>query len=344
VTEFSPDLWPSLLHQLLEGQSLSEVEAEQLMGGWLAGVVPDVMSGALLAALQAKGVSAQELAGMARVLQEASLGSPVDLPLMLDTCGTGGDGAGTFNISTAVAFVVSAAGIPVVKHGNRSASSKVGSADVLEGLGIPMGAESDRVRAAVSEVGITFLFAPAWHPAMKAVVPYRRTLKVRTVFNLLGPLVNPLYPQRQVIGVYAPYLLTRMAEALQLLGSQQAVVLHSREGLDEAGLAQPTDLAMLKEGQVSSGILDPQELGLASAPLSALAGGELAENVEILTAVLQGKGSLAQRDVVALNAGVALWVGGKANGWADGVQLAQGILAAGSGWERLQALVRFLQS
>ncbi len=344
VTEFSPDLWPSLLHQLLEGQSLSEVEAEQLMGGWLAGVVPDVMSGALLAALQAKGVSAQELAGMARVLQEASLGSPVDLPLMLDTCGTGGDGAGTFNISTAVAFVVSAAGIPVVKHGNRSASSKVGSADVLEGLGIPMGAEPDRVRAAVSEVGITFLFAPAWHPAMKAVVPYRRTLKVRTVFNLLGPLVNPLYPQRQVIGVYAPHLLTRMAEALQLLGSQQAVVLHSREGLDEAGLAQPTDLAILKEGQVSSGVLDPHELGLTLAPLSALAGGELAENVEILTAVLQGKGSLAQRDVVALNAGVALWVGGKAKDWVEGVQLAQEILAAGSGWDRLQALVRFLQN
>lgn len=341
--QVSPEQWPVLLQQLLAGQSLSEPEAEQLMGGWLAEAVPDVMSGALLAALQAKGVSAQELAGMARVLQRASLGSPLDLPLLLDTCGTGGDGAGTFNISTAVAFVVSAAGIPVVKHGNRSASSKVGSADVLEGLGIPMGGEPQRVRSAASEVGITFLFAPAWHPALKAVVPYRRTLKVRTIFNLLGPLVNPFYPQRQVIGVYGADLLERMAEALKLLGSQQAVILHSREGIDEAGLARPTDLAVLKNSRVTREVVDPQALGLAAAPLSDLAGGELADNVEILTAVLQGKGTQAQRDVVALNAGIALRVGGKAQDWGQGVQLAQEILAAGSGWDRLQALVRFLQ-
>ncbi len=341
--QFAPEQWPVLLQQLLAGQSLSELEAEQLMGGWLAEAVPDVMSGALLAALQAKGVSAQELAGMARVLQRASLGSRLDLPLLLDTCGTGGDGAGTFNISTAVAFVVSAAGIPVVKHGNRSASSKVGSADVLEGLGIPMGADPERVRAAVTEVGITFLFAPAWHPAMKAVVPYRRTLKVRTIFNLLGPLVNPFYPQRQVIGVYGAELLERMAQALHLLGSQQAVVLHSREGMDEAGLAQPTDLAVLREGRVTPDTVDPQVLGLGAAPPSALAGGELVDNVGILTAVLQGKGTQAQRDVVALNAGIALQVGGKAQDWGQGVQLAQEILAAGSGWDRLHTLVQFLQ-
>lgn len=341
--QFVPEQWPVLLQQLLAGQSLSELEAEQLMGGWLAEAVPDVMSGALLAALQAKGVSAQELAGMARVLQRASLGSPLDLPLLLDTCGTGGDGASTFNISTAVAFVVSAAGIAVVKHGNRSASSKVGSADVLEGLGIPMGADPERVRAAITEVGITFLFAPAWHPALKAVVPYRRTLKVRTIFNLLGPLVNPFYPQRQVVGVYGAELLERMAQALHLLGSQQAVILHSREGMDEAGLAQPTDLAVLKDSHVTREVVDPQALGLAAAPLSALAGGELAENVGILTAVLQGKGTQAQRDVVALNAGIALQVGGKAEDWIQGVQLAQEILASGSGWNRLQALVRFLQ-
>lgn len=267
------DLWPQLLGQLLDRQSLSEAQAEQLMNGWLQNQVPDVVSGAILAALQAKGVSAGELAGMARVLQRASLGSPLDLPLLVDTCGTGGDGAGTFNISTAVAFVVSAAGIPVVKHGNRSASGKVGSADVLEALGVNLGAEPERVRAAVAEVGITFLFAPQWHPAMRAVIPYRRALKVRTIFNLLGPLVNPLYPNRQVIGVYAQELVPVMAEALRLLGREGAIVLHSREGLDEAGLDQPTDLGILSGGLVRTEVLNPADYELTLAPTQALKGG-----------------------------------------------------------------------
>lgn len=348
TSAYTPDIaaevWPQLLQQLLDGQSLAEAQAEQLMTGWLAGAVPDVLSGALLVALQTKGVSAAELAGMARVLQRASLGSPLDLPQLTDTCGTGGDGSGTFNISTAVAFVVSAAGIPVVKHGNRSASSKVGSADVLEGLGIPLGADPERVRAAVTAVGITFLFAPAWHPAMKAVVPYRRALKIRTVFNLLGPLVNPFYPQRQVIGVYAPDLLERMAGALQRLGSQRAIILHSREGLDEAGLAMPTDLAQVADGQITREVLDPQALGLEPAPLSTLKGGELPENVEILTHVLQGKGSRPQQDVVALNAALALQVSGKVETWEAGIPLAQEILAAGAAWDKMQQLRDFLSS
>ncbi|MFQ3613741.1 MAG: anthranilate phosphoribosyltransferase [Cyanobacteriota bacterium] len=338
------DLWPQLLAQLLDRQSLSEAQAEQLMNGWLDHQVPDVVSGAILAALQAKGVSASELAGMARVLQRASIGSPLDLPLLVDTCGTGGDGAGTFNISTAVAFVVSAAGIPVVKHGNRSASSKVGSADVLEALGVNLAAEPERVRAAASEVGITFLFAPNWHPAMRAVVPYRRALKIRTIFNLLGPLVNPFYPNRQVIGVYAQDLVPILAEALQLLGREGAIVLHSREGLDEAGLDQPTDLGVLAGGTVRAEVLDPRDYGLTSAPTQALKGGELAENTAILTQVLQGSGEPAQRDVVALNAALALQVAGAAPDWGAGIAQAQDILASGAAWARLQQLVDFLKS
>ncbi|MFQ3584895.1 MAG: anthranilate phosphoribosyltransferase [Cyanobacteriota bacterium] len=338
------DLWPQLLAQLLDRQSLSEAQAEQLMNGWLDHQVPDVVSGAILAALQAKGVSASELAGMARVLQRASIGSPLDLPLLVDTCGTGGDGAGTFNISTAVAFVVSAAGIPVVKHGNRSASSKVGSADVLEALGVNLAAEPERVRAAASEVGITFLFAPNWHPAMRAVVPYRRALKIRTIFNLLGPLVNPFYPNRQVIGVYAQDLVPILAEALQLLGREGAIVLHSREGLDEAGLDQPTDLGVLAGGTVRAEVLDPRDYGLTSAPTQALKGGELAENTAILTQVLQGAGEPAQRDVVALNAALALQVAGAAPDWGAGIAQAQDILASGAAWARLQQLVDFLKS
>lgn len=338
------DLWPQLLGQLLDRQSLSEAQAEQLMNGWLQNQVPDVVSGAILAALQAKGVSAGELAGMARVLQRASLGSPLDLPLLVDTCGTGGDGAGTFNISTAVAFVVSAAGIPVVKHGNRSASGKVGSADVLEALGVNLGAEPERVRAAVAEVGITFLFAPQWHPAMRAVIPYRRALKVRTIFNLLGPLVNPLYPNRQVIGVYAQKLVPVMAEALRLLGREGAIVLHSREGLDEAGLDQPTDLGILSGGLVRTEVLNPADYELTLAPTQALKGGDVAENAAILTQVLQGSGTPAQQDVVALNAALALQVAGVAPDWRAGIAQAREILARGAAWDRLQQLVHFLKA
>lgn len=337
-------LWPHLLQQLLDREALSEAQAEILMNGWLDSEVPDVLSGAILASLQAKGVTATELAGMARVLQRAAIGEPLALPVLVDTCGTGGDGAGTFNISTTVAFVVSAAGIPVAKHGNRSASSKVGSADVLEALGVHLSAPAEQIRAAVEAVGITFLFAPNWHPAMKAVVSYRRTLKIRTIFNLLGPLVNPLAPNRQIIGVYDSHLVITVAEALRLLGSERAIVLHNREGLDEAGLFLPTDLGILQDGRVTSAELHAQELNLILAPRETLVGGELAENVTILSQVLQGKGTQAQQDAVALNSALALQVAGRVNTWDEGISLAREILRSGSGWDQLTKLVTFLKS
>ena len=345
--------WPTLLQQLIDQQSLSETQAETLMRGWLTESIPPVLSGAILAAIQAKGVSADELAGMARVLQSQSLGGAEADPTlpspMIDTCGTGGDGASTFNISTAVAFVAAAAGIAVAKHGNRSASSKVGSADVLEALGINLSAEPDRVKAAIKEVGITFLFARGWHPAMKSVAPIRGTLKVRTVFNLLGPLVNPLRPTGQVIGVFDPSVLPTMAAALNQLEIKQAIVLHGREQLDEAGLADVTDLAMLKNGQVESVVLNSQALGLAVAPTAALRGGEIEENVEILRSVLQGGGSQAQQDVVALNAALALYVGAAVDGdtlleaTAKGVALAKDVLKSGAAWKKVEQLAAFLQ-
>lgn len=344
--------WPALLQQLIDKQSLSSPQAATLMTGWLSEAIPPALSGAILAALQAKGVSADELAGMARVLQSQSLGSQQtpSLPTpCIDTCGTGGDGAHTFNISTAVAFVAAAAGLAVAKHGNRSASSKVGSADVLEALGIDLAAHPDLVTAALKEVGITFLFARGWHPAMKAVAPLRGTLKVRTVFNLLGPLVNPLRPTGQVIGVFDPTVIETMAEALNQLGLPQAIVLHGREKLDEAGLGDKTDLAMLVSGQVKSVVLDPQTLGLAAASKETLRGGEIAENTAILQAVLQGKSTQAQRDVVALNAALALKVGGIATGdtfeaaMHQGLTMAQEILSSGAAWDKLQQLVAFLK-
>ena len=342
-------IWSNLLKQLLERQSLSRTQAAELMQGWINETIPPELSGAILMALNFKGVCAEELTGMAEVLKSLS-SVPINkrehtpfVPL-IDTCGTGGDGASTFNISTAVAFVVAAAGVPVAKHGSRSASSLTGSADVLEALGVNLTAASEKVQAAVQEVGITFLFAPGWHPALKAVAPLRRNLKVRTVFNLLGPLVNPLNPTGQVIGVFDPQLIETVAEALNLLGTQTAMVLHGREKLDEAGLGDITDLAILKDGKVLLTTVDPDEVGVTPAPITAVKGGNVQENAVILKEVLQGKGTQAQQDIVALNASLALQVAG-AGPWlnhAQGVTVAKEILQSGSPWTKLAHLVEFL--
>lgn len=346
--------WPALLQQLLDRQSLTVNQAAYLMQGWLIDAIPPVLSGAILTAIQAKGITATELVGMASVLQSQS-SSPTPHSLLttplIDTCGTGGDGASTFNISTAVAFVAAAAGVKVAKHGNRSASSKTGSADVLEALGINLNASQEKVQAAVGEVGITFLFAPGWHPALKAVAALRKTLKVRTIFNLLGPLVNPMRPTGQIIGVNDPHLLEAIAQALSQLGCQQAIALHGRERLDEAGLADSTDLAVLQDKKVRRLVLNPQELGLSSAPTAALRGGDVQENAEILQAVLQGKGTGAQQDVVALNTALALQVAAKVDGATDvlagcvkNLVLAQEVLQSGAAWTKLEQLAEFLHS
>jgi anthranilate phosphoribosyltransferase len=342
-------IWSNLLKQLLERQSLSRTQAAELMQGWINETIPPELSGAILMALNFKGICAEELTGMAEVLKSLSSismnkGGETPSQRLIDTCGTGGDGASTFNISTAVAFVVAAAGVPVAKHGSRSASSLTGSADVLEALGVNLTAASEKVQAAVQEVGITFLFAPGWHPALKAVAPLRRNLKVRTVFNLLGPLVNPLNPTGQVIGVFDPQLIETVAEALNLLGTQTAVVLHGREKLDEAGLGDITDLAILKDGKVFLTTVDPQEIGVIPAPITAVKGGDAQENAVILKKVLQGKGTQAQQDIVALNASLALQVAGVVP-WlnhAQGVTVAKEILQSGSPWTKLEHLVEFL--
>lgn len=355
--------WSTLLQQLLDQQSLSNEQASLLMKGWLTEDIPPVLSGAILAAIQAKGVSADELAGMAKVLQVQSLYQNAiqhSLPV-IDTCGTGGDGASTFNISTAVAFVAAAAGINVAKHGNRSASSKVGSADVLEYLGVNLAAPTQKVEAALSTVGITFLFAPGWHPALKSVASLRKTLKVRTVFNLLGPLINPLRPTGQVIGVYDTKFLAVVAQALNQLGtrtsqglpcegqpvsSPKAIVLHGREKLDEAGLADWTDLAILDESRVRLESINPKTLGLTNAPITALRGGNVEENAAILRNVLQGKGTQAQQDAVALNAALALQVGEVVpmGDYKKGITQAKEILEGGVAWKKLEELIQFLKT
>jgi anthranilate phosphoribosyltransferase len=330
--------WTALLQQLLDRQSLTISQAGDLMQGWLTEAIPPALSGAILTAIQAKGVSAQELTGMAQILQSQSVRRHREFSsssCLIDTCGTGGDGASTFNISTAVAF----------------ASSKTGSADVLEGLGINLNADPKKIEAAVDQVGITFLFAPGWHPALKAVATLRKTLKVRTIFNLLGPLVNPMRPTGQIIGVSDAQLVETIAIALSQLGIKRAIAVYGREKLDEAGLADLSDLAvLLPDKQVRRMVLNPEELGLNTVPTEALRGGDVQENAEILKAVLQGKGTQAQQDVVALNAALALQVGEVFNEALDipqscikGIVLAKEILQSGAAWTKLEQLSEFLQ-
>ncbi|MCY3536666.1 MAG: anthranilate phosphoribosyltransferase [Cyanobacteria bacterium MAG IRC3_bin_20] len=347
-----PLSWSSLLEQLLVGQPLEPRQAKVLMGAWLREELTPVQTGAFLAALRCKGLQGTELAAMAQVLKAAAV-SP-DLPMppslqgeVLDTCGTGGDGAGTFNISTAVAVTAAACGVPVAKHGNRSASGKVGSADVLEALGVNLKAPPDISLKALERVGLCFLFAPEWHPALAGLAPLRRSLGVRTVFNFLGPLVNPLKPAYQVLGVADASLLNPMATALAQLGVRRAVVVHGHGGLDEADLSGPS--ALVHVVAMDSGshdiveeTVDPIQLGLEPAPLTALAGGDLARSADLLRQVLQGRGSLAQQQVVALNTGLALLAAERCASLEDGVAQALGVLASGAPWQTLQALVQAL--
>ncbi len=346
--------WSAILQQLLNGESLDVSQASDLMQGWLTESIHPLYSGAILAAIQAKGISAEELLGMVEILHSVSVKPSQkiiigDLPL-IDTCGTGGDGASTFNISTAVAFVTAACGVKVAKHGNRSSSGKTGSADVLEALGVNLKADTEKAQAALESVGMTFLFAPDWHPALKKIAPLRKALKVRTVFNLLGPLLNPLKPTGQVIGVNSPVLIETFAKVLYQLGTRRAIVLHGRERLDEAGLGDKTDLAVLSNGQIQILELDPQEMGINPAPISSIKGGEVAENANILKAVLQSKGTQQQQDVVALNTALALFVseavadtGDYLQTFGDAVVLAKDAMKYGEPWRKLEELAGFLR-
>lgn len=335
--------WSALLESLLQGHSLQHDDATALMQAWLAEEIPPVLTGALLAALRAKGVNGEELAAMAAVLRQACP-LPAERPdrFLVDTCGTGGDGADTFNISTAVAFTAAALGANVAKHGNRSASGRVGSADVLEALGLNLQAPAAAVIEALPQVGVTFLFAPGWHPALVGLAPLRRSLGVRTVFNLLGPLVNPLCPDAQVLGVARPELLEPMAEALCRLGLERAVVVHGHGGLDEASLSGVNELLLVEGGEIRGERLDPAALGLTPAPLAALAGGDLPTNARLLEAVLRGQGPTAHTEVVALNTALVLWAARRCDDLSEGLALARTSLAAAEPWQRLQALAAAL--
>ncbi|MFP4320895.1 MAG: anthranilate phosphoribosyltransferase [Anaerolineales bacterium] len=329
------------IKKLSQRQSLTFEEAQNAMQTIMDGQATQAQIGAYLMALRLKGETVDEIAASAQVMRQFANDPLVSAKNVVDTCGTGGDARNTFNISTTVAFVVAAAGVPVAKHGNRSVSSKSGSADVLRELGVNLDLTPVQAGQCVDEVGIGFLFAPAFHPAMKHAIGPRREMGVRTIFNILGPLTNPAGAKRQLMGVFAGELTEPLAHVLHELGSEAVFVVHGADGLDELSTTGPNIVSELRAGEVHNYTLDPAELGLHSATLDDLRGGEPAENAEITRAVLAGRGTDAQQEITALNAAAALAAGGVVPDVAEGLKQAQEIIRSGAGLEKLEALVSY---
>jgi anthranilate phosphoribosyltransferase len=341
------------LHQIVvHRRDLTREQARAAMAEVLAGKATDAQIGALLVGLQMKGETVDEIVGFAEAIRAAATPllvrdsaldvSGTERDALLDTCGTGGDASGTFNISTATALVVAGAGIKVAKHGNRSVTSKCGSADVIEALGVNINLPADRMAECLHKVGIAFLFAPAMHTAMKYVQPARRELKLRTVFNLLGPLTNPANASCQVVGVYSEALVEKLAEALLQLGLQRALVVHGSDGLDEITISGPTKVAEVRDAKVRTYEIAPEQFGLQRAPLASLEGGDAQVNAEIIRNLLNGERS-PKRDVVLLNASAALVAAGHADSISEAIPLAAYAIDSGQAKGRLQLLVEFSQ-
>ena len=332
----------SLLNSLLSGKDLEPALMESFVGAVMDGAVEEPVVAAALAGLRAKGESGAEVAAAARAMRARALRVPIADPgRALDTCGTGGDGAETINISTAAALVAAAAGARIAKHGNRSVSSRCGSADVLEAAGVRLDLEPAAMAALHDEIGIAFLFAPRLHPAMRAVMPVRRSLGVRTIFNLLGPLTNPAGVERQVIGVWGPEVQAVMAEAIAALGARRALVVHSDDGLDELSVAAPTTVIEVRDGAVvGERRVEPAALGLVPGDSEALKGGDAAENLRRLRAILGGEERSPASEAVALNAAAALYVAELAADLDAGIEAARAILDAGSALAILETLAQ----
>ena len=331
--------------------SLTRDEAREVMAEILHGAATDAQIGALLVALHMKGETVEEIVGFAQAIRAEATpltdanGEALDLSgtgrdALVDTCGTGGDTSGTFNISTATALTIAGAGVRVAKHGNRSISSKCGSADVIEALGVRIDLPAARISACLEETGIAFLYAPTMHAAMKYVQPARRQLRLRTVFNLLGPLTNPAKASAQVVGVYSAELVETLAEALSELGLRRALVVHGRDGLDEITISGRSKIAEVRNGQVRVYEVAPEDFGLKRATLAEIAGGDASENAAIIRAILNGERS-CRRDVVLLNAAAALVAAGQADHIGEAVPLAAYAIDSGHARQRLELLIAF---
>ncbi len=341
------------IRKVTERTDLTRDEAFAVMDAIMSGHATDAQIAAFLTALRMKGETVEELIGFARVMREKV--SPVktrarvqtslsgtDREMLVDTCGTGGDATGTFNVSTATAFVVAGAGIPVAKHGNRSVSSLCGSADVVEALGVRLDLPPERVGRCVDEVGIGFCYAPLLHKAMKFVMLARREIRIRTVFNILGPLTNPARATAQVIGVYDGALAETMTRVLKELGTTRAYVVHGEDGLDELSTTGPSRVAELRSGQIRCYAVRPEDFGLPRAEMADLQGGSAADNAEIIRRILTGERG-PKRDIVVLNAAAAIAAGGKAADIAEGIAVAGNAIDSGAAGDVLARLVEFCQ-
>ncbi len=325
------------LEKIAGTKTLTSLDAEAVMDVFMLGQFDQDLAAEFLSALKARGETVEEIVGFARSIRKHATPITVKRVDLVDTCGTGGDGANTFNISTAVSLVVAGAGVGVAKHGNRSVSSRSGSADVYEALGLRLEKDPGVVARSIDEVGFGFLFAPAFHPAMKHVAPVRTKLATRTVFNILGPLVNPLFVKKQVLGVYSADLQTRMAQAIMSLGCDQSLVVHGSDGLDEFTLTGATHVVHIKEGRLKQFDVSPEDVGLQRAEAKELAGGSSTENALIIENILKGEKS-PRRDIVVYNAAAALWISGVVKDLKEGVLRASKVIDQGAALGILEKL------
>ena len=329
-----------ILLKLADSQDLTSDEATWALTSIISGEIPDSQIAAFLFGMRAKGERVHELTAFVNVMRKASVSVDVDITGAVDVCGTGGDHSGSFNISTTVSFVVAGAGVPVVKHGNRSISSLSGSADVLEALGAVAMLEKEKAEQVYRDTGITFLFAPLYHPAMKHVGPVRRSLGMRTFFNILGPLLNPAGVKRQIIGAYSRETASTMAQILAQLDTEAAATVYSHDGLDELSITASAEVHEVRGRLLTSPYhLDATEFGFIRASTDDLKGGDAVENARILRSILTGHGTQAQKDVILLNAGKAIELSGLAGDLKEGIRLAEDSLHSGSAKGKLEAFI-----
>lgn len=326
------------LQMLTNKESLSQEDMKTVAIQLFRDDISDSEIAALIIALKSKGESADEITGLVEVLREKALPFTRILPGVMDNCGTGGDGSQSFNISTTAAFVLAGAGIKVAKHGNRSISSKTGSADVLEKLGVNLEIQPEQAEELLNEIGIVFLFAPHVHPNLKRIMKVRHELKIPTIFNLIGPLTNPVQLDYQLLGLYERKYLSLFADVLHRLGRKRAVVVNGAGFMDEASLAGENHIAVLENGSIHTCILTPEQVGLQTAPNSLIKGGDSTENADILLRVLQGEHSV-YRDTVLLNAGLGIYAAGRAAAVKEGIEVAKESIDSGRAYTALQALI-----
>ena len=328
----------SAIKAVTDHQNLSTDEMATVMRLIMTGDATPAQVGGFLVGLRMKGETVEEVAAAARVMRDLSTRVEVDTEHLVDTCGTGGDASGSFNISTASAFVVAAAGARVAKHGNRSVSSKSGSADVLEAAGVNLELTPEQVAACVNDIGVGFMFAPMHHSAMKHAIGPRREMAVRTIFNVLGPLTNPAGAPNQVLGVFSNDWVEPLVRVLQQLGSKHVLVVHADDGLDEISIGATTHIAELKDGEITSYDVQPEDFGMQRADLSAIRAEDAADSLRIIRSVLANEEGPA-KDIVCLNAGAAIYAAGMADSLAEGVGLARQVIASGDAADKLEQLI-----